>query len=74
MSTGTIRISIERGGELVETNVPEGSSVSALIEDDHLRGISVASTRVNGRPATATTPLNDGDSVSQVPTSGKQGS
>jgi len=68
-----IRISIERGGETVETNVPEGSSVSALIEDDHLRGVAVASTRVNGRPATGSTPLNDGDQVSQVPTSGKQG-
>ncbi len=70
----SIRISIERGGEVVETNVPEGSSVSALIEDDHLRGIAVASTRVNGRPATASTQLNEGDAVSQVPTSGKQGS
>lgn len=70
---GYIRITIERGGEQVITDVPEGSTVGALIQSEHLRGVSVASTRVNGQPATASTPVCNGDTASEVPKSGKQG-
>lgn len=70
---GFIRINIERGGEYITTDVPEGSTVQALIDGDHLRGVQVSSTRVNGAPAENSTPLENGDSVSQIPKSGKQG-
>ena len=71
--TGYIRVTIERGGEQTITDVPEGSTVGALIEQGHLRGVAVASTRVNGLPATGSTPISDGDTASEVPKSGKQG-
>lgn len=71
--SGMIIVKIERGGEVIETQVSEGSTVRALIEDDHLRGIETCSTRVNGTPASDTTPLKAGDQISQVPKSGKQG-
>ncbi len=70
---GMISVRIERGGEFVDTQVPEDSNVQALIEDGHLRGITTSSTRVNGEPATPNTPLQNGDQVSQIPKSGKQG-
>ncbi len=68
-----IKVTIERGGENVTTYVDEGSTVQALIEDGHLRGIESASTRLNGAPADPSTTLQEGDSVCQVPKSGKQG-
>ncbi len=68
-----ITVTIEMGSEIIRTTVDEGSTVQALIEDGHLRGIESASTRLNGAPAASSTPLQDGDSVSQVPKSGKQG-
>ena len=70
---GMISVRIERGGEYVDTQVPEDSNVQALIEDGHLRGITASSTQVNGEPATPNTPLQNGDQVSQIPKSGKQG-
>jgi molybdopterin converting factor small subunit len=70
---GYIEVTIERGGESVNTIVPEGSTLSALIQDGHLRGVDVATTRVNGAPADTKTPLRAGDSVAQVPKSGTQG-
>lgn len=73
MAEGQIRVTIELGGEMITTEVPEGSTVQALIENGHLRGINAASTRLNGSPAAPSTPLRNGDSVSQVPKSGKQG-
>lgn len=72
-SDGQIEVTIERGGEHVTAFVPEGSTVSALIEGGHLRGIGVASTRVNGAPADEDTRLGPGDEVNQVPKSGRQG-
>jgi hypothetical protein len=68
-----IRIKIQMGGETIETNVDEGSTVQALIEGGHLRGIEVANTRLNGAPASSRDTLQDGDSVSQVAKSGQQG-
>lgn len=73
MANEMVEITIERGGEYVRVEVPEGSTVSALIQDDHLRGINVSSTRVNGNLASPETPLQQGDQVAQVPKSGKQG-
>ncbi len=70
---GFIEITVERGGETIVTRVPEGSTVQALIEGNHLRGVEVANTRVNGAPAAAATSLRSGDSVAQVPKSGTQG-
>ncbi|KKN80409.1 hypothetical protein LCGC14_0330020 [marine sediment metagenome] len=70
---GMINVRIGRGGEVVDTQVPENSTVQALIEDGHLRGIKACTTRVNGSPATPNTPLQNGDQVSQIPRSGKQG-
>ncbi len=71
---GMIEITIERGGEFMRTFVKEGATVQALIEDGQLRGISTSNTRVNGAPSTEGTSLKSGDSVVQVPKSGKQGS
>lgn len=68
-----IKVTIEMGSEIITTSVDEGATVQALIEDGHLRGIEAASTRLNGAPASPGTPLQDGDSVSQVPKSGRQG-
>ena len=70
---GMMEVHIERGGEYLQAYVPEGATIKALITDGHLRGINVASTRVNGSPAEDETILENGDSVSQVPRSGKQG-
>ena len=70
---GQIEITIERGGETITAFVPEGSTISALIREGHLRGIEVASTRINGAPAGVATTLREGDEVDQVPKSGKQG-
>lgn len=70
---GMIEISIERGGENVRTVIPEGTVVRALIEDGHLRGVEVVNTRVNGAPAREDTRLQNGDTVSQIPKSGVQG-
>lgn len=71
--TQMINVTIERGGERLETQVPEGSTIQVLIDNGHLRGITAASPRLNGEAATSQTPLQNGDSVSQVPKSGKQG-
>ncbi|KKL87893.1 hypothetical protein LCGC14_1930190 [marine sediment metagenome] len=68
-----IEITVERGGEFVRATVPVGSTIKALMEDGHLRGISVANTRVNGALAEEDTPIHSGDTVSQIPKSGKQG-
>ena len=73
MDNGMVNITVERGGEFLRTTVPEGSTIKALIEDGHLRGITVANTRVNGALANEDTPVQDGDTVSQIPKSGKQG-
>jgi sulfur carrier protein ThiS len=73
IKSGMISVRIEKGGENVDTQVPEGSTIRALIEDNHLRGLEVVSTRVNGTPASDSTPLQEGDRISQVPKSGKQG-
>jgi hypothetical protein len=70
---GMIEIKVRRGAETIDTEVPEGSTVQALIEDGHLRGVTVASTRLNGSPADGSSPLQQGDTVEQVPKSGKQG-
>lgn len=70
---GQIEVTIERGGERVTAFVPEDSTVNALIEQGHLRGINVAGTRVNGGPADGDTRLQHGDQVTQVPKSGEQG-
>lgn len=68
-----ILVTIERGGESTTTECDEGCNIQALIEDGHLRGVAVANTRVNGAPAEVNTPVRDGDTVSQVPKSGRQG-
>lgn len=68
-----IKVTIEMGSEVITTNVDEGSTIQALIEDGHLRGIEAASTRLNGAPASPDTTLRDGDAVAQVPKSGRQG-
>lgn len=73
MEEGQIRVTIELGGEMITTEVPEGSTVQALIENGHLRGINAATTRLNGAPASVNSPLQDGDEVTQVPKSGRQG-
>lgn len=68
-----VNITVERGGEFVRTTVPVGSTIKALIEDGHLRGIDVANTRVNGTLADENATIAEGDTVSQIPRSGKQG-
>jgi hypothetical protein len=68
-----VNITVERGGEFIRASVPTGCTIKALIEDGHLRGISVANTRVNGALANEDTTIHDGDTVSQIPKSGKQG-
>lgn len=76
METGQpkkITVNIERGGEYIQTTCNEGDTVQALIQDGHLRGIEVTSTRVNGAPAKPSTPLREGDTVTQIPRSGRQG-
>ena len=73
LEDGMISVRIERGGEVVDTQVSENSTVRALIEGGHLRGITTSSTRVNGEPATPNTPLQNGDRVVEIPKSGKQG-
>lgn len=70
---GFMEIRIEKGGEVLKTRVPEGSTIRVLINDGHLEGITTSSTRVNGAAATPDTSLKNGDNVYQVPTSGKQG-
>lgn len=70
---GFVEVRMERGGERLMLQVPEGATIKALIEDGHLRGINVASTRVNGAQAEDDTVLQGGDSVSQIPKSGTQG-
>ncbi len=67
-----VTITIERGGEMVRTTVPEGATVKALTEGGHLRGIDT-SVLVNGRPATENTPVRDRDEVTEVPKSGQLG-
>jgi molybdopterin converting factor small subunit len=70
---GRIEIKIERGGESITTTIEAGATVQALISDGHLRGVEVVNTRVNGAPAEDDTVLQSGDTVSQIPLSGKQG-
>lgn len=70
---GMVEITVERGGEFIRAEVPEGSTIKALIEDGHLRGIDVANTRVNGALADENATVAEGDTVSQIPRSGKQG-
>jgi hypothetical protein len=70
---GFIEILVQRGAEEIRTEVPEGSTISALIEDGHLRGVNVANTRLNNAPAGSGDTVYDGDTVTQVPRSGKQG-
>lgn len=70
---GYIEIVIHRGGEQVRTEVREESTINALIEDGHLRGINVANTRLNNAPASGDDTIHAGDTVSQVPKSGSQG-
>jgi hypothetical protein len=72
-SPGMIRIHIERGGESTTIEVPEDSSIQAVIEDGHLRGVDVANTRLNDAPASPSDGLQNGDTVTQIPKSGKQG-
>ncbi len=70
---GSMEITVERGGEYLRLTVPEGATIQALIRDNHLRGVEVANTRVNGAPANRDTSLRAGDSVAQIPKSGEQG-
>lgn len=70
---GMIEITVRRGAETVNTEVPDGSTVQFLIENGHLRGIQVASTRLNGAPVDGDPTLQKGDTVEQVPKSGRQG-
>ncbi len=69
---GMMEIKIERGGENVNVEVPEGATIKALIEDGHLRGIGVVNTRLNGVPAQEDMSLHSGDIVAAVPKSGEQ--
>lgn len=64
-------VSIELNGEFLTTEVQINSTIEALVEGGHLRGISVNAIRVNGRPATNDTKLQDGDAVQAVPPGGK---
>jgi hypothetical protein len=70
---GMIRVTVSHNGELVETQVQKDSTVQALFEGGHLRGITTttAAYRVNGKPASMDTPLSNGDRVNTVPTGGR---
>ena len=68
-----IEVKIERGGERLCVDVPEGSTIKALIEDGHLRGLTVVNTLVNGTTAGGRETLQNGDMVTEIPKSGKQG-
>jgi hypothetical protein len=68
-----VDIIIVYGADEIRTEVPEGSSINALIEDGHLRGVNVSNTRLNNAPAKGNDVVKEGDTVRQVPKSGVQG-
>lgn len=70
---GYIDIIVQRGGDEVRTEVPEGSTINFLIQEGHLRGVAVANTRLNNAPANGDDTVLPGDTVVQIPRSGKQG-
>jgi hypothetical protein len=67
-----MKVSIEVNGEFITTEVPVDSTVRALFEDGHLRGIdTINAIRVNGHPATAATVVKEGDTVATAPVGGR---
>lgn len=71
VAEGQMKVSIEANGEFITTVVPQGSTVKALFDGGHLRGIDAQAVRVNGRPATQETPLTEGAAVQTAPTGGR---
>jgi sulfur carrier protein ThiS len=66
-----MKVSIEANGEFITAELPRNSTIRALFDGGHLRGIDVTAVRVNGRPATVDTPVEEGDRVQTAPVGGR---
>jgi hypothetical protein len=66
-----MKVSIEADGEFITTEVPRDATVKAIFEGGHLRGVDAQAIRVNGRPATQETILQENDRVQAAPTAGR---
>lgn len=66
-----MKVSIETNGEFITTEVPLDSTVKALFDGGHLRGIDAQAVRINGRPATQETVVKPKDTVQTAPTAGR---
>ena len=73
LQVGHMEITIFAGGEEIRTVVPQGSTIEAVFQGGHLRGVQAgaAAFRVNGGAANGNTILNPNDQVQAVPIGGK---
>lgn len=67
-----MKISIESGGEKNTAVVSEFSTIGDLRDGGLLTGSGGAAILVNGKPADNEMQLREGDTVTQLPTQGKQ--
>lgn len=72
-SSKNMTIVLEIGGETQRKSVPLGGTVSDLYAEGHFGSLTFDSLLVNGGSVTGDDILEDGDVVSQIPKSGKQG-
>lgn len=67
-----IEITLYAEGERTLLEIPPETTVAGLVAFARtLQGQNVAGFRVNGRPATSTQQLQEGDKVSTIPLSGQ---
>lgn len=74
MASNFVKVIVEKGGgEEVEVVVPKGITLAGAIEGGALKDAEGQSILINGTPAAMSNVLNEGDVISFVVKSAKQG-